>query len=71
MLGLFSGGDLRVIYHSTYVGIVFRSLIFETSIFLTSTSKTRKNTTSTVLRQSILCYKDSVQDPQTLVPLES
>ena len=31
---------LRVIYRSTYVGIVFRSLNFGTSIFLMSTSKT-------------------------------
>ena len=41
MLGVSSGGVRRVIYHSTYVGIVFRSLIFETSLFLTSTSKIR------------------------------
>ena len=39
MLGVFSVGVSRVIYPSTDVGIVFRSLIFETSIFLTSTSK--------------------------------
>ena len=37
---------LRVIYRSTYIGIVFRSLIFETSIFLTSTSKSRVITTT-------------------------
>ena len=30
MLGVFSGGVSRVIYRRTYLGIVFRSLIFET-----------------------------------------
>ena len=39
MLGVSSGGGRRVIDHSTYVGIVFRSLIF--ALFLTSTSKIR------------------------------
>jgi hypothetical protein len=38
---------LRAIYRSTYVGIVFRSLIFGTSIFLMSTSKTIETTIST------------------------
>ncbi len=38
---------LRVIYRSTYVGIVFRSLNFRTSIFLMSTSKTIETTIST------------------------
>ena len=60
-----------MIYRSTYVGIVFRSLIFEEAIFLTSTSKSRVNTTSTLLRQLILRYEDSVRDPPTLIPLES
>ncbi len=58
---------LRVIYCSTYVGIVFRSLIFETSIFYPSTSKSRVITTSIILRQLITRYEDSVHDPQTLV----
>jgi hypothetical protein len=61
----------KVIYRTTYVGIVFRSLIFETSKFPPSTSKSRVNTTSTLLRQLILRYEDSVRDPQTLVSLES
>jgi hypothetical protein len=38
---------------------------------LMRTSKSRGNTTSTLLRQLILCYEDSVRDPQTLVLLES
>ncbi len=58
-------GCLRVIYRSTYVGIVLWSLIFETSLFLTSTSKIRESTTSTILRQLIFRYEDSVCDPQT------
>ena len=33
MLGVFSGGVSRAIYRSTYVGIVCRFLILETSIF--------------------------------------
>jgi hypothetical protein len=36
---------LKVIYHTTYVGIVFRSLVFETSKFHPSTSKSRVITT--------------------------
>ena len=39
----------KVIYRSTYVGIVFRSLIFETSKFHPSTSKFIVITTSTYL----------------------
>ena len=35
----------KVIYRTTYVGIVFRSLIFETSKFHPSTSKSRVITT--------------------------
>ena len=38
---------------------------------MTSTSKILVITTSTMLRQLIFHYEDSVQDPQTLVPLES
>ncbi len=38
----------KVIYRSTYVGIVFRSLIFVTSNFNPSTSKSRVITTSTL-----------------------
>ena len=70
MLRVFSGGVYRVIYHSTYIGIVFRSLIFETSIFLTNTFKIRESTTSTILRQPIFHYEDSVCDPQTLALVE-
>ncbi len=62
---------LEVIYRSTYVGIVFRSLIFETSNFNPSTSKFIVITSSKMLRQLIFRYEDSVRDPQTLVPLES
>jgi hypothetical protein len=57
---------LKVIYRSTYVGIVVRSLIFETSKFHLSTSKFIVTTTSTILRQLIFCYEDSVRDTQTL-----
>ncbi len=56
----------KVIYRSTYVGIVFGSLIFETSKFNPSTSKSRVITTSTLLGQLIFRYEDSVCDPQTL-----
>jgi hypothetical protein len=62
---------LKVIYCSTYVGIVFRSLIFETSNFNQSTSKFIVITTSRMLRQLMFCYEDSVRNPQTLQPLES
>ena len=54
----------KVIYCSTYVGIVFRSLIFETSNFNPSTLKFIVITTSMMLRQLIFGYKDSVHDPQ-------
>jgi hypothetical protein len=56
----------KVIYRSTYVGIVFRFLIFETSKFNPSTSRFILITTSTMLCQLIFCYEDSVRDPQTL-----
>jgi hypothetical protein len=56
-------GYSRVIYRSTYVGIVIRSLIFETSIFLTSTSKTIETKITTSVRYLILHHKDSVRDP--------
>ena len=56
----------KVIYRTTYLGIVFRSLIFELSNFNPSTSKSRVITTSTLFRQLIFCYEDSVRDPQTL-----
>jgi hypothetical protein len=58
MLGVFSG-------------IFFRSLIFGTSIFLMSTSKTIETTITTSVRYPIFHHKDSVCDPQTLVLLES
>jgi len=64
-------GCLRLIYHSTYVGIVFRSLIFGTSIFLMSTSKTIETTFTTSVRYLIFHHENSVHNPQTLVPLES
>ncbi len=64
-------GYSRVIYCSTYVGIVFRSLIFETSIFLRSTSKTIETKITTSVRYLIFHNEDSVRNPQTLVPLES
>jgi len=60
-----------VIFRSTYVGIVFRSLIFRTSIFLMSTSKTIETTITTSVRYLIIHHEDSVRDPQTLVSLES
>ncbi len=63
--------DSKVIYCSTYVRIVFRSLIFETSNVNTSTSKFIVITTSTMLRQLIFRYEDSVRDSQTLKLLES
>ncbi len=53
---------LKVIYCSTYLGIVFRSLMFETSIFNPRTSKFIVITTSTMLHQLIFCYEDSVRD---------
>ena len=62
---------LRVIYCSTSVGIVFRSLYFETSIFLMSTSKTIETTITTSVRYLIFHQEDSVRDPQTLVLSES
>ncbi len=69
MLGVFFEGVLRVIYHSLYVGLCDVGPNFEEAIFLTSTSKSRVITTSTILRQLILRYEDSVRDPQTLVSL--
>jgi hypothetical protein len=71
MLGVFFEGVLRVIYHSLYVELSVIGHNFEEAIFLMSTSKSRVITTSTILRQLILCYEDSVHDPQTLVSLES
>jgi hypothetical protein len=71
MLALFFEGVLRVIYHSLYVGLSDVGHSFEEAIFLTSTSKSRVITTSTILRQLIFRYEDSVCDPQTLVLLES
>jgi hypothetical protein len=71
MLGVFFEGVLRVIYRSLYVGLSVVRHKFEEAIFLTSTSKSRVITTSTILRQLILRYEDSVRDPQTLVSLES
>jgi hypothetical protein len=71
MLGVFFEGVLRVIYRSLFVGLSGIGHNFKEAIFLTSTSKSRVITTSTLLRQLILCYEDSVRDPQTLVSLES
>jgi hypothetical protein len=71
MLGMFFEGVSRVIYRSLYVGLSVVGLIFEEAIFLMRTSKSRGNTTSTLLRQLILHYEDSVHDPQTLVSLEN
>jgi hypothetical protein len=71
MLGVFFEGVLRVIYRSLYVGLSDVGHNFEEAIFLMSTSKSRVITTSTILRQLILNYGDSVHDPQTLVLLES
>ncbi len=70
-VGVVFWGYLRVIYRSTCVGIVSRSLIFETSIYWTSTSKIRKSKISTSARHLIFHHQDSVRDPQTPVPLES
>jgi hypothetical protein len=70
--GVFWGcflGVLRVI--STYVGILFRSLIFGTSIFLMSTSETIKTKIHTSVQYLIFHHEDSVRDPRTLVPVES
>ncbi len=64
-------GDSVVVLLYPYVGIRTNSLIFGDAIFLTSTSKTREITTSTLLRQLILQYEDSVRDPPTLLSLES
>jgi hypothetical protein len=47
----------KVIYRSTYIGIVFRSLTFETSKFHPSTSKFIVITTSTMLRQLIFHHE--------------
>ncbi len=71
MLGVFFEGVLRVIYRSLYVGLSDVGHNFKEAIFLTSTKKSRLITTSTILRQLILRYEDSVHDPQTLVSLES
>jgi hypothetical protein len=71
MLGVFFEGVLRVIYCSLYVGLSGVGHNFNEAIFLTSTSKSRVITTSTLMRQLILCYEDSVRNPQTLVLLES
>jgi hypothetical protein len=54
-----------------FLGIIFRSVIFGTSIFLMSTSKTIETTITTSVRYPIFNLEDSVRDPQTLVPLES
>jgi hypothetical protein len=66
MLGVFFEGVLRVIHRSLYVGLSDFGHNFKEAIFLTSTSKSRVITTSTILRQQIFCYEDSVRDPQTL-----
>jgi hypothetical protein len=71
MLGVFFEGVSRVIYCSLYVGLSVLGLIFGEAIFLMCTSKSRGNTTSTLLGQQILHYEDSVRDPQTLVSSES
>ena len=71
MLGVFFESVLRVIYRSLYVGLSGIGQNFEEAIFLASTSKSRVITTSTLLHQLILCYEDSVCNPQTLVLLES
>ncbi len=71
MLGVFFEGVSRVIYCSLYIGLSGVGHNFKEAIFLTSTSKSRVITTSTLLRQLILRYEDSVHDPQTLVKLES
>ncbi len=71
MLGVFFEGVLMVIYRSLYVGLSVVGHNFQEAIFLTSTSKSRVITTSTILRQPILHYEDTVRNPQTLVSLES
>ncbi len=71
MLGVFFEGVLRVIYPSLYVGLSDNGHNFKEAIFLASTSKYSVITTSTILRQIILCYEDSVHHPQNLVSLES
>ncbi len=60
-----------MIYCRLYVGLSDIGQNFEEAIFLTSTSKISVITTSTILRQLIFCYEDSVRDPKTLVALES
>jgi hypothetical protein len=59
-----------VIYCSLCVGLSVIGHNFEEAIFLTSTSKSRVIIISTILRQLIFRYEDSVHDPQTLVSLE-
>jgi hypothetical protein len=54
MLGVFFGGVLRVTYRSLYVGLSDVGHNFEETIFLTSTSKSRVITTTTILHQLIL-----------------
>jgi hypothetical protein len=71
MFGVFFEGVSRVIYCSLYVGLSAVRHNFEEALFLTSTSKSRVITTSTILHQLILYYEDSVYNPQTLVLLES
>ncbi len=71
MLEVLFEGVLRVIYCSLYIGLSDVGHNFEEAIFLQSTLKSRVITTSTILRQLILRYEDSVRDPQTLVSLES
>jgi hypothetical protein len=71
MLGVFFEGVSRVIYRSLYVGLSGIGHNFEEAIFLMSTSKSRVITTSTLLRQLILCYEDSFHNPQNLILLES
>ncbi len=58
---------LEVTYRITYVGLFNTCLFFKGSIFLQSTLKSQVITTSTLLRQLICRYEDSVRDPQTLV----
>ena len=64
-------GCLKVINPSTYIGIVFRSLIFGTSIFLMSTYETIQTKIHTSVRYLIFHHEDSFRDLQTLVPVES
>ncbi len=71
MLRVFFEGVSMVIYCSLYVGLSDVGHNFEEAIFLTSTSKSRAITTSTILHQLILRYEDSVRDTQILVSLES